>query len=112
MEIKVQNSQTVCVMDAAIVSECIRQMIADIKVNELLGGMSACSAVTVDLSAVEKVDAAGLLFLISLQKTYEAQDKTLTFTGCGDSLREICTAMGLSDLLRMESQGGDSHEHA
>lgn len=110
MQISVKKGTATCVMDAAVVTDGVRQMIADIKVKELLGGMSACTAVTVDFSATTRVDAVGLLFLISVYKTYVGQHKAVTFTGCSADLRATFAAMGLDKLFGLDAQGGAGGE--
>lgn len=106
MQISVKNGTATCLMDAKVAADGVRQMIADIKVKELLGGMEGCTSVAVDLSSTQKVDAVGLMFLISLYKTYAGQKKTVSFTGCSETLRRDLAAVGLDRLFGLTAQGG------
>lgn len=110
MQISVKKGTAICRMDAAVAADGVRQMIADIKVKELLGGMEGCTAVTVDLTPTQKVDAVGLMFLISLYKTYAGQKKTVAFTGCSEALRRDFAAVGLDRLFGLTAQGGADSE--
>lgn len=110
MLITIEKGAATLGMDAAIVADGVRQMIADIKVQELLGGLADCRSLTVDLSATEKTDATGLLFLIALCKTFGGNGRTVRFVGCSPRVHKVCAAVGLEDPLKADKQGGDGHE--
>ncbi|PTT76345.1 hypothetical protein DBR42_27045 [Pelomonas sp. HMWF004] len=56
-------------------------------------------SVTVDGSAVDQIDGAGLQLLVSLCRTLTARNTALRLTEASAVLREGCAALGLSAWL-------------
>lgn len=54
---------------------------------------------TVDGSAVEQVDGAGLQLLVALQHSLAGSGQPLRLTGASDALRDACAALGLAGWL-------------
>lgn len=56
---------------------------------------------TLDLSGVREVDSAGVAFLVELQRRAQRQQRTLAFTGAGESLRRLAAFFELDTLLKL-----------
>ena len=56
---------------------------------------------TLDLSGVREVDSAGVAFLVDLQRRAQRQQRTLAFSGAGESLRRLATFFEVDTLLKL-----------
>ncbi|WP_437608571.1 lipid asymmetry maintenance protein MlaB [Erwinia sp. V71] len=54
---------------------------------------------TIDVSALERVDSAGLALLVHLRQLRQQQGKTPLFTGINGKLRSLITLYNLQQLI-------------
>ncbi len=54
---------------------------------------------TIDVSALERVDSAGLALLVHLRQMLQQQGKTPRFTGINGKLRSLITLYNLQQLI-------------
>ena len=54
---------------------------------------------TIDVSALERVDSAGLALLVHLRQMLQQQGKTPLFTGINGKLRSLITLYNLQQLI-------------
>lgn len=60
------------------------------------------AAGTLDLSGVREVDSAGVAFLLELQRRAARQQRTLSFSGAGDRLRQLAVFFEVDALLQLK----------
>jgi len=54
---------------------------------------------TIDVSALERVDSAGLALLVHLRQIAQEQGRTLSFAGIPDKLNSLITLYNLQEII-------------
>jgi len=62
------------------------------------------AAGTLDLSAVSRVDSAGLALLLELDRASRARGAPLKIRGAGEQVRRLAAFFGLEPILRLEAE--------
>lgn len=69
---------------------------------QLLGAMNEDKGLTVDMSAVEMIDSAGLGVLISTQNSLNKTNRKLNLRGVADNIRKMMKLMRLDRHFTIE----------
>jgi anti-anti-sigma regulatory factor len=68
------------------------------------GTLTTAAGGHVDLSAVDRVDSAGLQLLIAVRRTLEQRGLVWRLTGCSPGVVETIGQLGATEILGIETQ--------
>jgi ABC-type transporter Mla MlaB component len=86
----------------ALASNCSVKDAATLKANLQAAEMSE-AAVTIDITAVERIDTASMQLLCAFVRDRHARDQSVKWRGSSAALDEAVKLLGTSELLRWES---------